>query len=71
MSSRGQGITGLFRELRAEIRKVIWPSRRQTVNMTAVIVGMAAALGAFLGLVDFSFQELFRHILTLTGAGGY
>lgn len=71
MSGRGQGLVNLFRELRSEIRKVVWPTPRQAANMTAVIVALSAGLGAFLGLVDFGFQELFRVVLQAFGAGGY
>lgn len=62
---------GLFRDLRGEVKKVNWPAPRQAANMTAVIVALAAALGAFLGLVDFTFQELFRLLLQGLGAAGY
>jgi len=39
--------------------------------MTAVIVALSAALGVFLGTVDFTFQELFRLLLQGLGAAGY
>jgi preprotein translocase subunit SecE len=71
LGGRGRGIAGLFRELRSEIRRVVWPAPRQAVNMTAVVVALSAALGAFLGLVDFGFQELFRVLLQWFGAGGF
>src|SRR3954468_17474745 len=63
LGGRGQGLTNLLRDLRSEIRRVIWPAPRQAINMTAVIVALSAGLGAFLGLVDFGFQELFRVVL--------
>ena len=71
LGGRRQGMASLFRDLRSEIRKVTWPTPRQAANMTAVIVALSAALGAFLGLVDFSFQELFRLMLQGLGAAGY
>ncbi|MCC7371379.1 MAG: preprotein translocase subunit SecE [Chloroflexi bacterium] len=71
LAGRGQGLAGLFRELRSEIKKVNWPTPRQTANMTGVIVALSAALGAFLGLVDFTFQELFRLLLQGIGAAGF
>ncbi len=67
----GRGLTTLFRDLRGEIRRVVWPTPRQAVNMTAVVVALSVGLGAFLGLVDFGFQELFRLVLQAAGAGGY
>jgi preprotein translocase subunit SecE len=71
MGGRGQGLVSLFRDLKSEIRKVNWPTTRQAANMTAVIVALSAALGVFLGAVDFSFQELFRLLLQGLGAAGY
>lgn len=71
LGGRGQGLVSLFRELKSEIRKVNWPTPRQAANMTAVIVALSAGLGAFLGLVDFGFQELFRLMLQAMGAAGY
>jgi preprotein translocase subunit SecE len=71
MGGRGQGLVSLFRDLKSEIRKVSWPTTRQAANMTAVIVALSAALGVFLGAVDFSFQELFRLLLQGLGAAGY
>ena len=71
LGGRGQGLVSLFRDLRSEIRKVNWPTPRQAANMTAVIVALSAALGVFLGAVDFSFQELFRLLLQGLGAAGY
>ena len=71
LAGRGAGIAGTVRELRSEVRKVVWPSRRQVANMTGVVLAIAAALGVFLGSVDFIFAELFRQLLSLAGAGGY
>ena len=71
LGGRGQGLVSLFRELKSEIRKVTWPTPRQAANMTAVIVALSAALGLFLGAVDFGFQELFRLLLQGLGAAGY
>ena len=71
LGGRGQGLVSLFRDLKSEIKKVNWPAPRQTANMTAVIVALSAALGAFLGAVDFGFQELFRLLLQGLGAAGY
>ena len=71
LGGRGQGLVSLFRDLKSEIRKVNWPTPRQAANMTGVIVALSAGLGVFLGLVDYSFQELFRLLLQGLGAAGY
>jgi preprotein translocase subunit SecE len=61
---------GFIRDVRSELRKVVWPTRRETVNLTAVVLALSAVVGAFLGAVDFVFQEFFRLLLGLAGSGG-
>ncbi len=60
-----------IRQVRAETAKVVWPTRKEVIHLTGVVVGLSAALGAFLGGIDFIFQEFFRFLLRATGAGGY
>lgn len=71
IGTRGQGLANFVRELRSELRKVIWPTRKEATNLTAVVVALSAAVGAFLGLIDYVFQEFFRFLLRATGAGGF
>jgi len=37
----------------AELRKVEWPSRRQVVNLTLIVIVVSAAVGAYIALIDF------------------
>jgi preprotein translocase subunit SecE len=64
-------VVGFFRDVRSELRKVVWPTRRETLNLTAVVLALSAVVGAFLGAVDYVFQEVFRLLLSLTGGGGF
>jgi preprotein translocase subunit SecE len=43
----------------AELRKVTWPDRETTKNLTLVVIGISAALGALLGGIDWILQRLF------------
>ncbi|MBV9596527.1 MAG: preprotein translocase subunit SecE [Chloroflexi bacterium] len=68
---RGRGNPLDFvRDVRSELRKVAWPSQRETINLTAVVLAFSIAVGLFLGGIDFVFQELFRWLLGLQGGGG-
>jgi preprotein translocase subunit SecE len=58
-----------LREVRSELRKVAWPTQRETMNLTIVVIALSIALGLFLGFFDFVFQELFRWLLAVTGGG--
>lgn len=54
-----------FNEVKAEARKVVWPTRQETIT-TAIFVGLMMVLLAvfFLG-VDSLFGEIVRWLLTL------
>ena len=55
--------SGFVREICSELRKVVWPTRQEAINLTLIVIGVCAAVGLFLGLVDFGFTEMFRIIL--------
>lgn len=52
-----------FREVRAEVSKVTWPSRREALNLTGVVLAVMLFMSLFLGLVDWIFSRLFGLIL--------
>jgi len=52
-----------FKEVRIELRKVTWPTRKQTVNSTIVIIIFVFIIAAFLGMVDFGLSKLVQVVL--------
>ncbi|MGB9757793.1 MAG: preprotein translocase subunit SecE [Candidatus Bipolaricaulaceae bacterium] len=53
-----------FRSVRAEVSRVSWPSRREIVTFTALVIILTLALGIYLGLVDVVLQHLLRLLVT-------
>lgn len=51
-AARLEGVQRSFRETVAELKKVQWPDRMTTRNLTLVVIGMSASLAAILGLLD-------------------
>lgn len=47
-----------YREIRSEMRKVVWPTREETARLTVLVVGVSAAASLFLALFDFLFGSL-------------
>ncbi|HZT95638.1 MAG TPA: preprotein translocase subunit SecE [Chloroflexota bacterium] len=41
-----------FQESRAELRKVNWPSREETTQLTFAVIAMTLAIAIFLGVID-------------------
>lgn len=55
---------GFFKEVIAELRKVVWPSRQEAVRLTILVLIISAVVGLALGAVDLGFTQLVRTILT-------
>ncbi len=53
-----------FRSVRAEVSRVSWPSRREIVTFTVLVIVLTLALGIYLGLVDVVLQHLLRLLVT-------
>lgn len=51
-TSKGQSATTLMREARAEIRKVVWPNRQETVQTTLIVVAVVLVMGLLLWGLD-------------------
>jgi len=46
-----------------ELRKVNWPSRRDTVRLTIMVIIVCFVVGIFLGALDYGFSELVAKLL--------
>jgi preprotein translocase subunit SecE len=46
------------RDILDELRKVTWPTRRETMRLTIMVIIVCAAVGIFLGALDYGFAEL-------------
>lgn len=44
-----------FRELRAEMRKIVWPTRQQTVNNMLIVIAAVLIVGVFVWVLDLIF----------------
>jgi preprotein translocase subunit SecE len=52
-----------LREVKVELKKVAWPSRKQTVGSTVVVLVLVFIISAFLGVVDMGLSSLVRLVL--------
>ncbi|MCF8083590.1 MAG: preprotein translocase subunit SecE [Deltaproteobacteria bacterium] len=55
---------GLFlREAKTELRKVKWPTRKELLASTAVVIVLTLFVALFLGLVDFGLIKIIKTIV--------
>lgn len=52
-----------FREVRAELVRVEWPSRTELIAMTIVVIVVLLAMALYLGAWDALFTWLFQKVL--------
>jgi preprotein translocase subunit SecE len=58
------GKTAQFlREVKVELKKVTWPSRKQTIGSTVVVIALVMIISMFLGAVDLGLSSLIRIVL--------
>lgn len=65
--SLGKRLIKFFKETKAELRKVTWPSREQLFHNTGVIIVFIIIFTVILSVIDFGFQQLFSWFTGLLG----
>jgi preprotein translocase subunit SecE len=57
------GFRQYLREVAFELRKVVWPSRKETLGSTAVVIVVVFIAGIFLGITDIILSRLVRLVI--------
>ncbi|RZB36456.1 MAG: preprotein translocase subunit SecE [Desulfobacteraceae bacterium Eth-SRB2] len=52
-----------LREVKVELKKVVWPTRKQTLSSTVVVIILSMIIACFLGLADIGLSSLIRVVL--------
>ena len=52
-----------FKEVRAEMKHVSWPSRRLTITYTIVVIAISLGTAVYLGLLDYIFEALIKQVI--------
>ena len=59
------GLRRWYRDTMGELRKVSWPTRREAISLTWVVVIVMVAMAAVLGSLDLGFYRFFELIWNL------
>jgi len=52
-----------IREAKAELMKVNWPTKKQTMNYTLIIIGVSIVVALFLGGLDYVFSGILKKFI--------
>lgn len=50
-------------ESAAELKKVTWPTKKETYNYTLLVIGISLGVAIFLGVLDYIFTQGFQTLL--------
>ena len=50
-----------FRDLKTELKKVIWPTPKQLINNTIAVVSIVIIVAAVVCVLDFAFDKMSTH----------
>jgi preprotein translocase subunit SecE len=53
-----------LREVKVELKKVAWPSRKQAMGSTIVVIMLVLLVSFFLGIVDIGLSSLIKAVLS-------
>ncbi len=50
-------------EAKAELMKVNWPTKQQTLNYTLIVIGVSLAVALYLGGLDYIFSTILKKFI--------
>lgn len=62
-----QSIGQYFSEVRSEFKKVIWPSRKETISASLVVFAAILFFVAYIGILDIVFAAMVKNTLPIIG----
>lgn len=62
--NKSNAIQRWWRETLGEMRKVAWPTPKEALRLTRIVLIVMAIMSAILGILDFVFSRLITMILT-------
>lgn len=57
-------VKNFWKETKSEVKKVVWPSPKQVLNNTLIVIAVVIIAAVFIGVVDVVFKSL-AGLLTL------
>ena len=64
----GTGLSRWFREMKSELKKVVWPDRKTVAKNTGTVLLCSLAIGVCIWVFDFVMVTAVQMILSLFGA---
>ena len=61
----GSKAAKFFREMKSELKKVVWPTKEQVIKNALIVAGCVLVVGLFIWLFDFFAQVVIHGLISL------
>ena len=58
-------IAGAFKNMAAELKKVAWPSKKDLINYSIIVIGFVVVLALVVGLLDTASSFVVKQLIQL------
>ena len=58
-----------FREMRSELKKVVWPTPKQVMNNSIIVAVAVLVVGTVIAVYDFGLEELVKFVIVVFNPG--
>ena len=56
--NRFGNISRSIKEIYAELGRVTWPTKEETIRLSIIVVSISVVIGLFLGVIDLAFSKI-------------
>lgn len=56
--NRFGNVSRSIKEIYAELGRVTWPTKEETIRLSIIVVSISIVIGLFLGLIDLAFSKI-------------
>ena len=60
-----KGVTRYFREMKSELKKVVWPTRKQVIRNTIVVIAVVIVVGVLIWVFDWIAAAVVKALVNL------
>lgn len=62
-TERGRSLASFMQDARTEVRKMVWPTRAETLQTTLVVFVVVLILAIFLWIIDWILRGLIQYVI--------
>ena len=64
LTAKVKELIQFFEESKVEIKKVVWPTRKETVTTCIAVLVVSVVIALYLGVVDLAFSKIVEIVLS-------